>query len=625
MTVFTCHDPAGNPVGNDGWTILRTADNNMLAADSCAGAGAGAMELELAANFSGYPNGAQVEWSFSAPSWASIASYNLQVASSYALPGTGSSGMGQAYIDASDESDPIYDYRNLGTASLGASSVSRTPPDPVSRIVVNASCDGQDGPCASGVPVAHIDVSSATVVLDDSTTPTVQNITGPLVSGASIRGTAEVDFNAADSGPGVYSGQLIVDGQSQPAVILNSNNGWCQNLGQTNDGTRSFAHPEPCAQSTSGSLELNTTSLPDGQHTLKLVVDDASGDATTAYDGSISTNNAPANTQPPAMLGPSQVSVGSTLTAEPGQWSAPAAAGTIAYSYQWQDCDAEGESCQTVSGAESSSYTATSTDVGHTLRVLVTAGDNDGSTASASAAGALVASPPTPSTTTATGSGTAALTPTLGMPNGTPASEQAQLHLDGPVTISRSFADRAFTITGQLTNNTGTAIAGATLDIREQAHGANTAAVIDHATSTANGSFTIHVPAGASRTITVAYRAHSSDPGYTAQASVQENVSSGLQMHITPRRTSSSGTISIIGHVAGPIPHGGVLVELLVHYRGQWVPFRTPHTSRSGDFKTAYEFQGAVGGFPFRALVPAGQAGFPYAGGYSNTVTVRSG
>ena len=621
MTVFTCHDPAGNAVGNDGWTILRTSDNDMVAANSCAGDGAGAMELELAANPSGYSNGAGIEWSFSAPSWASIASYDLQVAGSYAIGGTGASGVGQAFIDAPDESDPIYDYRNLGAGPVGASAVNRTPPDPVSGIVVNASCDGQDGPCPSAVPISHIDISSATLVLDDSTTPTVSDMSGSLVSGATLRGSAEVDFNAADSGPGVYSGQLIVDGQPQPAVILNTNNGWCQNLGQTNDGTRSFAHPEPCAQSTSGSLTLDTASLPDGQHTLKLVVDDASGDATTAYDGTITTNNAPANTQPPTILPGGQASIGATLTAEAGSWSAPEGAGAISYRYQWQDCDTQGENCQTIPGAESASYTAAATDVGHTLRVLVTAVDNDGGTAAASAPGSPVPSPPDSATVSDV---TDAITPTLGTPNGTPASEDAQLHLAGPSTISRPFTSRAFTLTGQLIDSTGTAIVGATLEICEQAQGTNSSVVIGRAATAANGSFTIHVPAGPSRTITLGYRARSSDPDYSAQASVSETVDAGVQLHIAPHRTTPNGTISITGQLAGPIPHGGVLVELLVHYRGQWVPFRTPRASPSGRFKALYQFQGATGRFPFRALAPARQVGFPYASGYSNTITVRS-
>ncbi len=68
-----------------------------------------------------------------------------------------------------------------------------------------------------------------------------------------------------------------------------------------------------------------------------------------------------------------------------------------------------------------------------------------------------------------------------------------------------------------------------------------------------------------------------------------------------------------------------MLVELQVHYRGQWVPFRTPRTDSDGRFQIRYQFQGATGRYPFRAEIPAGQAGFPYTGGYSSIITVRSG
>ena len=79
------------------------------------------------------------------------------------------------------------------------------------------------------------------------------------------------------------------------------------------------------------------------------------------------------------------------------------------------------------------------------------------------------------------------------------------------------------------------------------------------------------------------------------------------------------------GRVAGPIPASGVVVGLLVDYRGAWEPFRTPRTDRAGRFTTRYQFQGAVGRFPFRAVVLAGQAGFPYGRGQSAAVTVAAG
>ncbi|HEY4896404.1 MAG TPA: hypothetical protein VII01_09975, partial [Solirubrobacteraceae bacterium] len=67
LTVFSCHDPAGNGVGHDGWAISRTADVDMSLTDSCAAGGQGFLNLELGANPSGYADAARAEWQFSAP------------------------------------------------------------------------------------------------------------------------------------------------------------------------------------------------------------------------------------------------------------------------------------------------------------------------------------------------------------------------------------------------------------------------------------------------------------------------------------------------------------------------------------------------------------------------------
>jgi hypothetical protein len=186
--------------------------------------------------------------------------------------------------------DPIYDYRNLGGALWGMGTIQRTPPDVVTSLYANVSCDGQFGPCPAGPVIARLDMSSTTLVLDDSTIPTVTGLAGNLVSGSTLSGTADISFTASDKGPGVYSAWLVVDGKPQPRVLLDSNNGWCVNLGQTNDGTRSFTNPDPCAESVSANLTLNTNQLAAGQHSLELIVDDAAGNQTIAYNGTIATS-----------------------------------------------------------------------------------------------------------------------------------------------------------------------------------------------------------------------------------------------------------------------------------------------------------------------------------------------
>jgi hypothetical protein len=61
---------------------------------------------------------------------------------------------------------------------------------------------------------------------------------------------------------------------------------------------------------------------------------------------------------------------GQTLTASNGTWSGST---PLSYSYQWEDCDITGANCSNIATATDSSYQLTSNDVGHTIRVVVTA------------------------------------------------------------------------------------------------------------------------------------------------------------------------------------------------------------------------------------------------------------
>lgn len=208
--------------------------------------------------------------------------------------------------------------------------------------------------------------------------------------------------------------------------------------------------------------------------------------------------------------------------------------------------------------------------------------------------------------------------------NGTGASESAQLRLGTATAFTRDLAHSALRLQGRLLNHDGAPIASAALQVIETVAGRTEA--IDEARTAADGTFSVSVPAGPSRTIAINYRALSSDTGYSARATVSEAVTPSVRLKVAPRRTNPKGEITLSGIVQGEngTPGRGVIVVLLVHYRGQWVPFRTPRTDPRGHFAKVYHFQGAVGQFPFRAEVPEGQAGFPYALGRSRVVNVAA-
>jgi hypothetical protein len=365
----------------------------MTGSDTCGEGGSGSLHLELGGSAGGYPNFAGINWVFQAPEWATIASYTIKVVDSYTYVWKGA-GEGQAAISASDETDPVYDYRNLSSGSWGETTIKRTPPDSVSALGINASCDGEAGPCPGGAAIARMDVSSTTLLLDDSTVPTVSDLAGSLVQGGALRGSTEASFVASDKGPGVYSAWLLIDGIEQSRTLLDSNNGWCTNLEQTSNGTRSFSHPDPCAETVSANLTFDTTALTDGQHSIQMKVDDASGNTTTVYNATVTTDNAPAIVNRPSVSG--VASVGSTLTGANGTFSAPTGAGVVrGVTGQWLRCsDQAATQCSAIAQATGLSYQPQAADIGYYLVYSNTASDNDGSTTSDSQPTTLVTGSP---------------------------------------------------------------------------------------------------------------------------------------------------------------------------------------------------------------------------------------
>jgi hypothetical protein len=162
----------------------------------------------------------------------------------------------------------------------------------------------------------------------------------------------------------------------------------------------------------------------------------------------------PVNTGEPKISGTAQE--GQTLTASSGTWTS---ASTITYSYQWRRCNAQGNGCANIGGADTSSYLVRTADVGDTLRVRVTAKNADGSASADSNATDVVKSKTAPPPVSVngcpvTGSGTLDIGSV---------SSPARLVIDGqtvsPSVITRSTAD--VTVRFHVSACSGRSVAGA--------------------------------------------------------------------------------------------------------------------------------------------------------------------
>lgn len=96
------------------------------------------------------------------------------------------------------------------------------------------------------------------------------------------------------------------------------------------------------------------------------------------------TTAAPTNKTLPTISGVAEG--GQTLKAARGTWTGS----PTSFSFAWSRCDANGGACAGIAGATAKIYTATDTDVGHTLRVTVTARNATGAGHATSAPTAIV-------------------------------------------------------------------------------------------------------------------------------------------------------------------------------------------------------------------------------------------
>ena len=120
---------------------------------------------------------------------------------------------------------------------------------------------------------------------------------------------------------------------------------------------------------------------------LRVVVTATNAGGATPLASATSTVVAPRSTAAPLVAG--EPADGDVLAAGPGSWNGAAG---LAHAYRWQRCDAAGTGCADLAGATAAAYTPGPADVGHALRVVVSASAGGSSaTAAASAATAPVA------------------------------------------------------------------------------------------------------------------------------------------------------------------------------------------------------------------------------------------
>jgi hypothetical protein len=228
----------------------------------------------------------------------------------------------------------------------------------------------------------------------------VQALTPSNTAAPSISGTAQ-DGQTLTAANGSWSGSTPLSYSYQWSDCP-SGGGTCQNIPGATAQTY-VAQSSDVGETIKVTVTASNASLPGGGSV------SAASSATAVV-----TAAPPSNTNPPSISGTAQDS--QTLTASNGSWSGTA---PLSYSYQWEACNSAGAACQPISGAAAQSYTLTSSQVGGTVQVQVTASNAQGQASAASAPSAVIAAAPPANTAVPTVSGTPTDGQTLSANNGT--------------------------------------------------------------------------------------------------------------------------------------------------------------------------------------------------------------
>jgi hypothetical protein len=310
---YTCKLPDGTPAATDGW-VGDAAAAFFQQANDCASGGS----LRVAMSGDGLASGASRAWRWTAPAdtqlqaadlyraWAVAAGDATAAPAAKLLAGSQtleSSGANRTAGSLSQWNDPSNHFTNTN-AALGSTNA----------MTAVLGCFGSTGSACpyTGTIGSELRIHAATFSLSDSSTPTVANVKGTLLAGGAKQGVQALSFDASDAGGGLYRVLVDVDGQPASAAVVDSNNGRCADVAPDDGDAYEFQYAVPCRLQIGGiQAALDTRALSDGDHLVRVRVEDAAGNRSAVYGPATMTvaNGAPTSaptttTTPPATVTP---------------------------------------------------------------------------------------------------------------------------------------------------------------------------------------------------------------------------------------------------------------------------------------------------------------------------------
>jgi hypothetical protein len=308
--VYSCRTPSGEVAPADGWSGTHTGVETFTE-DTCEKPG-GALVAALYGHTTRTANTNAATWTFTAPAGEKLAGATLWRAGDaeggdegfafyefwFAGPGNGEEA-GNTFGQCSGTSTCPAGRGIIGQPLAAENRLAVPGPDLGSQLSATASCFGESGfPCADETEdpngyAAVVYLYAADLILEQTSPPSVADVSGELTSAPTVSGTSDVSFSASDAGSGVYEAVFSVDGRVVQSTVVDENGGRCKNVGQTTDGRAAFLYVQPCAASVNADVGFDTTAVANGAHHLVVSVIDAAGNAATVLDRNVTVENTP--------------------------------------------------------------------------------------------------------------------------------------------------------------------------------------------------------------------------------------------------------------------------------------------------------------------------------------------
>jgi hypothetical protein len=268
------------PSVNNSWTPFNSEPAHLETAAHCGineitGANAetsGLAAADILEQSTQTPQGAVAGWTFTAPSGDIISaiSMNRDLFEN-------SEGWLPQIVDATETALPGESCPYDGSRCELSGAASQTGLDTTSlSIDVLCAPTPPFGACGGGAFLhgARAELDGATVTITDEQPPQVTSASGPLFTGALVRGTITGTVNGTDNS-GVQYARLYVDG-----ALAGQQMSSCD-----------FSLPAPCPTTSSNQFSVNTSTLADGPHTIQAALVDVAGNQTLGPAGEISVDN----------------------------------------------------------------------------------------------------------------------------------------------------------------------------------------------------------------------------------------------------------------------------------------------------------------------------------------------